>query len=40
MLRIEETEDEVDFLPRNPLDPRRYEEDRGVIGDGDRDVRG
>ena len=36
--RIEETDEEVDFLPRRPAvpDARRIVE-RGVSGDGDRD---
>lgn len=34
MLRIEDTDDEVDFRPRRPPDERRYE-DRGVSGAGD-----
>lgn len=33
MLRIEETDDEVDLRPRRPPEERRYE-DRGVRGAG------
>ena len=36
--RMDETEEEVDFLPRRPADERRYEE-RGVTGIGERDFR-
>lgn len=39
MLRIEETEDDVDFLPRRPVEVRRYTEERGVSGDGDKEFR-
>ena len=39
ILRIEETEDDVDFLPRNPAEPRRYELERGVKGAGDKESR-
>lgn len=38
MLRIEDTEEEVDFRPRSPAEDRRYEP-RGVIGDGDSELR-
>jgi hypothetical protein len=31
-------EDEVDFLPRNPVEDRRYEF-RGVSGEGDKEFR-
>ena len=36
--RTEETDDDVDFLPRSPADGRRNEE-RGVTGDGDNELR-
>jgi len=36
MLRTEDTDDEVDFLPRRP-ELRRYMEERGVSGAGERD---
>lgn len=37
---MEETDDEVDFRPRRPwLDVRRYCEERGVSGDGDKEFR-
>ena len=38
MLRMEETEEEVDFRPRRPAEERRYEE-CGVKGTGERDER-
>jgi hypothetical protein len=38
MDRIEDTEDEVDFRPRKP-ELRRYVDDRGVRGEGDRERR-
>ena len=38
MLRMDETEEEVDFRPRRPADERRYEE-CGVRGTGERDDR-
>jgi len=38
ILRTDETEDEVDFLPPIP-DRRRYEFERGVSGTGDRESR-
>lgn len=38
MERIDDTEEEVDFLPRRPPDDRRYE-DRGVKGAGLADSR-
>jgi len=38
MLRIDDTEDDVDLRPRRPLLVRR-KDDRGVIGEGERDVR-
>lgn len=38
MLRIEDTEDEVDFRPRRPPEERRYEE-RGVSGAGEAESR-
>jgi hypothetical protein len=40
-LRIEDTEEEVDFRPRRPApeDRRRDVLPRGVIGEGDREVR-
>jgi hypothetical protein len=37
MLRTEETEEDVDLRPRSPVELRRYEE-RGVIGDGEREL--
>ena len=37
MLRIDDTEEEVDLRPRRPPDVWRYEE-RGVIGAGDRET--
>ena len=36
MLRMEETEEDVDLRPRRPPEERRYE-DRGVIGPGDKE---
>ena len=33
---MEETDEEVDLRPRNPLDECRYDE-RGVMGAGDSD---
>lgn len=38
MLRIEDTDDDVDLRPRRPPDDRRYD-DRGVNGAGDADSR-
>ena len=38
MLRMEETEDDVDLRPRSPADDRRYDP-RGVMGDGERELR-
>lgn len=38
MERTEDTDDEVDFLPRKPADERRMVE-RGVKGTGDTDCR-
>ncbi len=38
MLRIEDTDEDVDFLPRRPPEDRRYE-DRGVSGAGLADSR-
>jgi len=38
MLRIDETEEEVDLRPRKPADERRYEL-RGVRGEGDKELR-
>lgn len=38
MLRIEDTEEDVDFLPRSPAEERLYEP-RGVIGEGERELR-
>lgn len=38
MLRIDDTDDDVDLRPRRPPDERRYEE-RGVNGAGDADSR-
>lgn len=38
MLRIEDTDDEVDLRPRSPADDRRYEL-RGVWGAGDSELR-
>lgn len=38
MLRTEETDEEVDLRPRRPVELRRYE-DRGVMGEGERDLR-
>jgi hypothetical protein len=35
---MEETDEEVDFRPRRP-ELRRYEDDRGVSGEGDRESR-
>jgi hypothetical protein len=46
MLRIEDTEELVDFLPRKPLPvgfvpelERRYMLERGVMGEGERELR-
>ena len=38
MLRIDETEEEVDLRPRRPAELRRYDE-RGVKGDGESEDR-
>lgn len=38
MVRMEETDEDVDFRPRRPLLGRR-KADRGVSGEGDNDVR-
>ena len=38
MLRIDETDEDVDFRPRNPAEERRYDP-RGVIGDGESEFR-
>ena len=38
IVRMEDNEEEVDFLPRRPVDARRIEE-RGVTGPGDNDWR-
>ena len=38
MLRMEDTEDEVDLRSRSPVEDRLYEP-LGVIGDGDRELR-
>lgn len=38
MLRMEETEDEVDLRPRRPVEERLYDE-CGVRGDGERESR-
>lgn len=38
MLRMDETEDEVDLRPRKPAEERR-KEPLGVIGDGDNEFR-
>lgn len=38
MLRIEETDDDVDLRPRNPADDRRYDP-RGVMGEGESELR-
>jgi hypothetical protein len=38
MLRMEDTDDDVDFLPRSPVLERRKVE-RGVNGDGESDCR-
>lgn len=39
MLRMEETDEEVDFRPRRPAEDRLLYEPRGVIGDGDKEFR-
>ena len=38
MLRIDETDDEVDLRPRNPVEERRYEL-RGVSAEGESEFR-
>jgi hypothetical protein len=38
ILRIEETEEDVDFRPRRPVELRRYDE-RGVTGEGESELR-
>lgn len=38
ILRMEETDEDVDFRPRRPTEERRYDP-RGVIGDGEREFR-
>ena len=40
MLRIDETEEEVDFLPRKPAEERLYVDECGVSGAGDIEFRG
>jgi hypothetical protein len=40
MDRTDETDEDVDFLPRNPAGPEdRRTVDRGVSGEGDKDWR-
>lgn len=38
MVRMDDTEEEVDFLLCRPAEDRRYEVERGVMGDGEMDV--
>ena len=39
MLRTDDTDEEVDLRPRRPAELCRWNDERGVSGDGERDLR-